>query len=55
MLRENGGSLKYLLKPSVVKMLGEDWDKVPEDENWEVYEYLRGMVDKNHAEGWTTK
>jgi hypothetical protein len=54
-LSESGGSLKHLLKPSVAKMLAEDWAKAPEDELIETYEYLRGLVDKNHARGLTTK
>jgi hypothetical protein len=36
-------------------MLGEEFYEVPEDENVETYEYLRGLVDKNRASGWTTK
>jgi hypothetical protein len=55
MLREYGGSLKYLLQPAVAKMLGPDWDMVPADENVEAYEYLRSLVDKNRADGWTRR
>jgi hypothetical protein len=55
LLSENGGRLKHLLKSSVVKILTEEWDQVPEDEQIETYEYLRGLVDKNRAEGWTTR
>jgi hypothetical protein len=54
-LSESRGSLKYLLKPAVAKMLGEDWNEAPEDELIETYEYLRGLVDKNRADGWTTR
>jgi hypothetical protein len=36
-------------------MLGEEFYEVPEDENVETYEYLRGLVDKNRAGGWTTR
>jgi hypothetical protein len=54
-LSESRGSLKYYLKPGVAKMLGEEFYEVPEDENVETYEYLRGLVDKNRAGGWTTR
>jgi hypothetical protein len=54
-LSESRGSLKYLLKPAVAKMLGPDFYEVPEDENVETYEYLRGLVDKQRAEEWTRK
>ena len=54
-LSEAGGSLKYLLRPAVAKMLGEDWNEAPEDELIETYEYLRGLVDKHRAEGWTRR
>jgi hypothetical protein len=54
-LSESGGSLKYLLKPSIAKMLGEEFYDVPEDENVETYEYLRGLVDRNREQGWTRK
>ena len=50
-----GGSLKYLLPSETAKMLGEDWHDAPEDELIETYEYLRGLVDKNRADGWTTR
>ena len=53
-LSESRGSLKYLLKPGAAKVL-QDWHEVPEDEQIETYEYLRGLVDKNRAGGWTTK
>jgi len=54
-LSEHGGSLKYLLKPGVAKILGPEWDDAPLDEQVETYEYLRGIVEKHRAEGWTTR
>jgi hypothetical protein len=55
MLREWGGTLKRLIKASVAKLLEEDWDSIPADEQWEIYEYLRAKVDKHRAEGFTTR
>jgi hypothetical protein len=54
-LSEHGGSLKYLLNRGVAKLLGEEWHTAPLDEQIETYEYLRGLVDKNKADGWTTR
>jgi len=54
-LSEHGGSLKYLLNRGVATLLGEEWHTAPLDEQIETYEYLSGLVDKNKADGWTTR
>ena len=47
--------LKYLLKAEAAKILGEEWDEIPADEQIEIYESLRAKVEENRKQGWTSR
>jgi hypothetical protein len=36
-------------------MLEDDWHTAPEDEQWEMYDYLRGLVNEAKERGYTTR
>jgi hypothetical protein len=52
---EGNGSLKYLMKEKTAKFLGENWDKLPENEQQYIHETLRAQVEQNRKEGWTSR